>query len=89
VDGLIGDALHLGLQVGTHLEAALGALVALLPAAAAAVAAEARIPGVAVLVGGAEGGGAVAAGGNCYQLIGAGNGLIRWQWHQLCEFAFR
>ena len=55
VDLGIVDAFHVGLEVGADLEAALFAAIALQPDAASAVAAEARLPGVAVLVSSAEG----------------------------------
>ena len=75
-DGLVHlrivDALHLGLEVGTHGEAALHAAVVLLPNAAAAVAAEAGLPGVAVLVGGTERRGGIAAGNQ-----GSGGGGVQ------------
>ena len=77
---LIGDPFHLGLQVSTHLKAATHQAIVLLPAATALVAPEARLPGVAVLVGSTKGVGAIAtqrngqgAGGNGHGKASAGS----------------
>jgi hypothetical protein len=74
VNLLVVDALHLGLQISTHFESALHALVALLPHTTAAVTRKARSPGVAVVVSSAERGGAIAAGGEHSRAGGNGHG---------------
>jgi len=52
---------HLGLQIGTNLEASLDAAVSLLPDATPAVTRKVRIPGVTVLISSPESLAAVAA----------------------------
>ena len=74
VDLLVLDALHLGLEVSAHLEAAFHALVVLFPDTTTAVAAEARGPGVAVFVGRPEGSRAVGARANRSRARGDGHG---------------
>ena len=64
---LIGDALKRGLEVGAHHESSLYPLIGLagitvlLPDAAALIATEIRLPGVAIFIGGPESCRAVAA----------------------------
>ena len=53
-DLFVFNAVHLGFEIGTDLKRALDPLIALLPDAAAAIAGESRLPGVAVLVGATE-----------------------------------